>query len=102
MYWHEGAMNGWMFVVMLLIVIPLWFAVIAAIVVVLRASSSPSRYSLRPTGNRSPAGILAERFATGELDETEYRRRLAVLGGDAPTGEVRSPAGVDIHEQDRP
>ncbi|MFZ4247511.1 SHOCT domain-containing protein [Streptomyces griseoincarnatus] len=41
-------------------------------------SSGPDR--------RPPAAeqVLAERFARGEIDEDEYRRRAAVLRGDVP------------------
>jgi hypothetical protein len=31
-----------------------------------------------------PERLLAERFARGEIDEEEYRRRLAVLRGNGP------------------
>ena len=33
----------------------------------------------RPAGAAGAAGIVAERYARGEIDETEYRRRLTEL-----------------------
>jgi len=32
-----------------------------------------------PDGRPSPEEVLADRFARGEIDEEEYRRRLATL-----------------------
>lgn len=37
-----------------------------------------------PPGMQHPEQILAERFARGEIDEQEYRSRLATLRGEAP------------------
>ena len=42
------------------------------------------------TGDRDPAAILRERYARGEIDEAEFRRRMEVLGepvGAAPATE---------------
>lgn len=48
----------------------------------------------RPAGT-DPRQILAERYARGEIDEEEYRRRLATLSGtdDPPGGPPRTPHG---------
>lgn len=43
--------------------------------------------------NRTPKDILAERFASGEIDEMEYRRRLRVLEETAED-EERQTASV--------
>jgi putative membrane protein len=37
-----------------------------------------------PPASGSPQQLLADRFARGEIDEEEYRRRLAVLQNPEP------------------
>lgn len=78
MYWHEDGAQWWMFVLLILIVVPLW--VTAALSIISfnrldRAAAQPGREQPR----LSPEALLAELFASGEVDETEYRHRLAVL-----------------------
>ncbi|MFI5541951.1 SHOCT domain-containing protein [Nocardia sp. NPDC051900] len=78
MYWNGDGAQWWMFVPMILLAVPLWIAVAIALVAVCR----PERVKdIRPGGptRLSPEALLAERFASGELDESEYLRRLAVL-----------------------
>jgi putative membrane protein len=60
-----------------------WMVMVAAIVVaaVLVARGLSNRH---PTSN--PHDILGERFARGEIDDDEYRRRRSVLGRDEERG----------------
>ncbi|MGY2012090.1 hypothetical protein ACW9HC_34400 [Nocardia gipuzkoensis] len=67
-----------MFVLMILFVVPLWIAVAIALVAVRRPEHAEAPRFSGPT-RLSPEALLAERFASGDLDESEYRRRLAVL-----------------------
>lgn len=56
-------------------------AVVIALVVAVRYLASPQQGSGQPPASmteRSEA-LLAERFARGEIDEDEYRRRITVL-----------------------
>lgn len=39
-------------------------------------------------GENDPRVILAQRYARGEIDEQEYRQRLAVLNNPAKTAET--------------
>ena len=57
----------------------LWFAFLVFVVLMV------GRFGRRRWGRGSYAGEarLAERFAAGEIDEDEYRNRLAVLRGNA-------------------
>ena len=71
MWWH-GDWSWWGWLWMSVTMLAFWGLVIGAIVVALR----------HPAGGdsrRSAEGVLAERFAAGEIDEDEYRRRLEVL-----------------------
>lgn len=61
-----------------------WGLIIAAFVLLLRAfdrpqPTGPHRPPWAPPTQASPEQLLAERFARGEIDEEEYRRRLQVL-----------------------
>ena len=55
-------------------------ALLAIIVVVALTGIFVSRW-WRKGPNRRAAGVLAERYARGEIDEPEYRERSAVLRG---------------------
>jgi len=56
----------------------LWFLVIAGIVTTFVLVSRRNRAMAGP---RAGEAKLAERYATGEIDEPEYRERLTVLKG---------------------
>ena len=85
--WHHGyggwgwGWGGWILTAM---VMTLFFAlVITAIVALVRYLGGPGHHH-GPTGHglqpgRRPEDILAERFARGEVDDEEYRRRDALL-----------------------
>ncbi|MFF3510842.1 SHOCT domain-containing protein [Streptomyces sp. NPDC002573] len=61
-----------------------WAAVVFGAVTVLRRTAWRGRgapwrgVDSRPTGD-SPIAVLGRRFASGEIDEDEYWRRLSVL-----------------------
>ncbi|WP_225821616.1 SHOCT domain-containing protein [Streptomyces naphthomycinicus] len=63
----------------------IWAAVVAGAVTVLRRTAWRGRGApWRPAeagcpADGSPRAVLGRRFATGEIDEDEYRRRLSVL-----------------------
>ncbi|MFF4101998.1 SHOCT domain-containing protein [Streptomyces sp. NPDC001903] len=64
----------------------IWAAVVFGVVTVLRrtvwrgARGPRGPWAMRgPYGENSPIAILGRRFATGEIDEDEYWRRLSVL-----------------------
>jgi putative membrane protein len=75
MWWNDG-WGGWWFVMPVLSV-AFWVAVIWVVVNVLRSPPGPT-----PAGGADPAApeeILAQRYARGEIDDDEYRRRLDTL-----------------------
>lgn len=84
-YGHHG---GWGWAAMSISVILFWLLIIVIVVLLFRAFGRPHEHT-RPHTSAAPTPeqILAERFARGEIDDEEYRRRLAVLtspGGPAP------------------
>lgn len=83
--WYDG--NGWgwgAWLVMALMMVAFWGLLIVGLVALVRYVGGP-----RDGAHVKPAGpapgpdraqdVLAERFARGEIDEDEYRRRRAVL-----------------------
>lgn len=76
MYWNDG--NGWFawfwMIFMMLIV---WGGIIGVIIYVARGGT---HHHHPPTESRNDSErILDERFARGEIDESEYRQRRAIL-----------------------
>jgi putative membrane protein len=78
--WHGGDGPGpW------ILFLPLvWAAGVAVVITVLRRTVWRGRgrgpWAVRPaTNERSPIAVLGRRFASGEIDEEEYWRRLSVL-----------------------
>jgi putative membrane protein len=91
MMWDDGTrMSGpdWLF--MGLGGLLLWALIIAAVVLALRNT----RW-LGPSAS-TPEQVLAQRYARGEIDEAEYRRRLQILqqaGGHRPGSPEPGPTG---------
>jgi putative membrane protein len=72
----HAAWGGWPWLAPLWILF--WVALIVTVFTLLRRSGAwcgPQRMA-----SRTPADILAERFARGEIDAAEYRERLNVIG----------------------
>ncbi|MFI9485685.1 SHOCT domain-containing protein [Promicromonospora sp. NPDC052451] len=75
MMWNWGG-YGWIAgLIMMASMVLFWGAVIVGLVFLVRGSANQ-----RPHDDRADAEqLLAGRFAGGEIDENEYRARLAVL-----------------------
>lgn len=77
--WHDGwGWGGWalMLIAMVVVLVAILTSVVLAMRYLTRDSPSwPPRSS--PFGRAED--VLAERYAHGELDDDEYRRRLSVL-----------------------
>lgn len=72
MHWSYG--GWWSWFVMASSMVVFWALVFWLVSSLVR---TPSRSSKIPSA--SPAEVLAGRFAAGEIDEPEYRTRLAAL-----------------------
>lgn len=75
MGWYYDGMGGGGWLVMLLVMVAFWGLVVWGVVVLFR--DTPSRDAR--SEHRDSLGVLDERFARGEIDETEYRARAEVL-----------------------
>ncbi|HWJ80620.1 MAG TPA: hypothetical protein VNS55_00175 [Nocardioides sp.] len=88
MGWYHGGTWGWGgWILMVLAMALVWGAVIAAIVVLFRSDAAGAGGRRTP---RHPEEILRERFARGEIDETEYRLRSDILH-ERPVDETAAP-----------
>ena len=79
-WYHDGSGWGAGWLVMLFGMAAFWGLVVWAIVVLFRDSRSRDAQSrdARPA-HQDPLDVLDERFARGEIDETEYRARADLL-----------------------
>jgi putative membrane protein len=75
---HSGGPGPWILLFPLI-----WAAVVLTVVTVLRRTVRRGRrgpWQVRAVhGEHSPIAMLGRRFATGEIEEDEYWRRLSVL-----------------------
>jgi putative membrane protein len=78
MYWYNGP-SGWGYAVMALSMALFWGLVITGVVLLVRWVGWDRRTPPPSSHADDPRRILAQRFARGEIDETDYRQRLKVL-----------------------
>ena len=78
MWMHDGGW-GWSGVVMMLLMLAFWAAVIWGVVTVVRGARDRAV-------DGDPEQVLGRRFAAGEIDEDEYRRRLETLRSERVDG----------------
>jgi putative membrane protein len=85
MGWYDyDHMSGWGWAGMALSWILLLGLIVLGVLLLVRLGRRTSDSPTAPA-RESAEQVLAERFARGEIDEDEYRRRLATLRG-AGTG----------------
>ncbi|WP_432003881.1 SHOCT domain-containing protein [Streptomyces sioyaensis] len=88
MMWFDGGWGwggGWFMMALLMVVF--WGLVIVAVITVVHyVRAAPRDGRPAPSGQRAwdqgqghAEDLLAERFARGEIDEDEYKRRLTLL-----------------------
>lgn len=80
MYW-DNDIGDWAYRLMALNMVVFWLLLITAIVLLARYLAGNRSQRSAPTGGSEAEGILADRYARGEIDDEEYRRRLAELRG---------------------
>ena len=80
-YWNQHNMSGWEWFAMSIGSVLLWAVLLTVAVLLVRNQIHSSRRS-NTLAAPSPGQVLADRFARGEIDEEDYRNRLAVLRTD--------------------
>ncbi|MFD8259102.1 SHOCT domain-containing protein [Streptomyces griseoluteus] len=78
MFWYDHNVSGWGWFAMSAGMILFWAVIITIAVLLLRALNQPHEHT-HTAAAPSAEDILRERLARGEIDEDEYRRRLAAL-----------------------
>ncbi|MER6126398.1 SHOCT domain-containing protein [Streptomyces sp. NPDC001795] len=78
MFWYDHGVSGWGWFMMSFGMILFWALIITIAVLLFRALNRPQEHTHTPA-RPTPEEILRERFARGEIDEEEYRRRLNAL-----------------------
>lgn len=78
MFWHDNGMNGWGYALSAIVMIAVLVLIVLAVVVVARSLIGPPRPPAFPPPD-SPESVLAQRLARGEIDDDEYRRKIALL-----------------------
>jgi putative membrane protein len=76
MFWYGYGMNGWGYALMTISMVLFWGLVIFGVVALVRYLA---RGDLPTTTRLTPEQLLADQFASGEIDEHEYHHRLDVL-----------------------
>ncbi|MFE0509120.1 SHOCT domain-containing protein [Streptomyces sp. NPDC058964] len=88
MMWYDGGWGwgGWFAMTVFMVLV--WALIIVGVIALVRyltgthrrQDSGPPLSSGEPRwGSRRAEDLLAERFASGEIDDDEYKRRLALL-----------------------
>ena len=80
-YYDGHGMSAWGWVASTVGTVVVLALLVLGVVLLVRSTQNASDGSSRALAERSPEQILAERFARGEIDEDEYRQRLAFLAG---------------------
>ncbi|GAA2003384.1 SHOCT domain-containing protein [Catenulispora subtropica] len=79
MYGYGHGMGAWGWFAMASGTVLVWALLAVVAVVLYRLWTADRRRTPVPAEDRAAERVLAERFARGEIDETEYRSRLEVL-----------------------
>jgi putative membrane protein len=77
-YWHahHGGPGVWLWLSWMVL---FWGALIGTAVYFIRRRPTQATHATHVTGGPSAEDLLDERFARGEIDEDEYRKRKVVL-----------------------
>jgi putative membrane protein len=86
MHGYGNGIGGWGYALTTIGMILFWGAVIYGIVVLIRHTRRDGPQGRDPAGPPAPEPerLLAERFARGEIDESEYHQRLTSLRAAHP------------------
>lgn len=79
MYWNGNDIGGWGYALMAISMVLFWGAVITGIVLFVRSLGPNAQWRGGMSASGSAENLLAERFARGEIDESEFNSRVVIL-----------------------
>jgi putative membrane protein len=80
MFWYGNNMSGWGYAGMGIGMVLFWVLIIVGIVALIRFSAGAPKDTRAPRADSpTPEQLLSARFASGDIDEAQYRERVAVL-----------------------
>lgn len=79
MFWYGDGVSGWGYALMSVSMVLFWVLVVAGAIALVRYAGRPHAGPGHGPVSHTALEVLAERFAHGEIDEDEYRRRRDVL-----------------------
>jgi putative membrane protein len=79
--WHQSGWGPGAWIVMVVAMLLFWSVVVVGVVMAVRYFRAPDTSS--SDGLPGAEEALRTRFARGEIDEEEYKRRMSVLRGEA-------------------
>jgi putative membrane protein len=86
MWWNDGGWGAGAWFLMSLMMILFWGALVALAVWLVRTLRTDQSPAPAPHFSTARADeVLAERFARGEIDEDEFKRRRALLHSGSST-----------------
>lgn len=93
MHWGYGGVGVWGAAFTTISMVLLWLLIIVVVISLLRSLLSGTRSAAARTPSRPNIAeqTLAERFARGDIDEEEYRRRLEALRSISGSGGASPP-----------
>lgn len=87
MWWYQGDGSWGAWLLVTLAMVTFWGLAFWAVATAVRTGARGAA-----AREDTPEQILAERFARGEIDEDDYRRRLEALRGEQAVGRAGSGA----------
>jgi len=84
MFWYDHDMSGWGYAGMAIGMVLFWALLIAGIIALVRFTTAGNP-DATPPEQPSAEQLLMARFASGAINETEFREKLAVLRDHART-----------------
>ncbi|MGX9670668.1 SHOCT domain-containing protein [Mycobacterium sp. HM-7] len=85
MFWYGHDMGGWGYAGMAIGMFLFWALVLGGMVALIRVAGGDQRSGYSGPAEPDARQILATRYAQGDITETEYRERMAVLREHATT-----------------
>ncbi len=99
MYWYGDHVSGWGWLLMGVGMVTFWGVVLTGAVLLAHSLARPQQPPTPFPPTATPEQLLAQRFAQGEIDEAEYRDRLATQPRQQAPVSRRVSHGVTVDDE---